>query len=222
MRIDGTFASWYAPGSPPLGSVWEALAAPLLLLPRERRRSVLVLGLGGGSAARVARMLAPRARIVGVELDPEVVRAARRWFDLAELDVEVVIADALAYLRSGRARFDAVLEDVFIGRGRAVRKPDWLPEPGLALAARRVAPGGVLVSNVIDEAPAVAQVMRGLMPSTLRIDVADYDNRILVGAQVGASGRGLRAAVAGHPWLRGATRGLSFRSLARHAGPRAR
>ena len=35
-------------------------------------------------------------------------------------------------------RFDAVLEDVFIGYGDDVHKPDWIPHPGLDLAARRV------------------------------------------------------------------------------------
>lgn len=212
LRIDGTFASWYAPEAEPVGSVWEAIAAPLLLLPPARRRSVLVLGLGGGSAARIARTLAPGARIVGVELDAGVVRAAERWFDLSRLDVEVVIADAHAFLRRTRRRFDAVLEDVFVGRGRAVHKPPWLPRPGLALAARRLAPGGVLVSNALDEAPAVAGAMRRLMPATLEIGVRDYDNRILVGAPAGATARRLRAAVRAHPWLRGAAAGLSFRT----------
>ena len=58
LRIDGTFASYYEPGIPITGSVWDALAAPLVLLPPSRRRSVLVLGLGGGSVARVVRALA--------------------------------------------------------------------------------------------------------------------------------------------------------------------
>ena len=66
LRIDGTFASYYEPGLPLTGSVWDALALPLVLLPPARRRSVLVLGLGGGSVARVVRALAPAACIVGV------------------------------------------------------------------------------------------------------------------------------------------------------------
>src|SRR5512134_2559785 len=113
LRIDGTFASRYAPGSALAGPVWDALAAPLAWLAPARRRSVLLLGLGGGSAARVIRALAPRARIVGVEIDPAVVSAARRWFDLDALGVEVVTGDAARFLRATRARFDAVLEDVF-------------------------------------------------------------------------------------------------------------
>jgi len=213
LQIDGTFASWYKPSATVTNSVWDALAAPILVLPQARRRSILILGLGGGSAARIARALAPRAAIVGVERDADVVRAARRWFDLDQLGIEVVEHDALAYLRRARRQFDVVIEDIFVGRGRAVHKPDWLPDPGLTLAARRVAHGGILVSNAIDEAPEVVRHLRGLFPGTLRIDVDDYDNRILVGGPALLSGRALRAAVAHSPVLRESSATLRFRRV---------
>ena len=213
LRIDGTFASWYKPGATTTDSVWDALAAPILLLPPSRRRSVLILGLGGGSAARIARALAPQARIIGVERDPEVVRAARRWFDLDELGIEIVVADAQHYLRKVRRQFDVVLEDVFVGKGRGVRKPEWLPDPGLEIAALRVAHGGLLVSNAIDEAPAVARSMRKLFTSTLRIDIDGYDNRILVGGPRPLTGRNLRSAVTSSPILGSAAGMLRFRRL---------
>ena len=222
LRVDGTFASWYAPESVTTGSVWDALAAPLLLLPPARRRSVLVLGLGAGSVARVVRALAPGALIVGVERDREVLRAARRWFDLDGLGLEVVEADALAFLRRSRRRFDAILEDVFVGSGRAVHKPDWLPVPGLELAARRLAQRGVLVSNALDEAPAVAREMRRRFPVTLGIEVADYDNRVLVGASRGNGARALRAAVGRNAILAATLRRLSFRTLCPAGGSQRR
>jgi spermidine synthase len=211
LRIDGTFASWYAPGQPLTGSVWDALALPLLALPPERRRSLLVLGLGGGSVARVARAIAPRARIVGVERSREVVRAARRWFDLDPLGVEVVEADARDYLARTRGRFDAVIEDVFVGNERTLRKPDWLPNPGLARAVRRLRPGGLLVCNSVDETPAVTRAVRAHFPSTLHIGVADYDNRVVVGGPAALSARSLRAAVAAHPVLSRTLPRLRFR-----------
>jgi spermidine synthase len=213
LRINGTFASWYQPGRAQTGSVWDALVAPLLLLPASRRRSVLILGLGGGSAARIVRALAPRAEIIGVECDPEVVRAAREHFDLDEIGVRVVEADARSYLGSTRRRFDAVLEDVFVGSARSVRKPAWLPAPGLARAARLVARGGLLVSNTIDENAAVVAEMRRLYPATLGIDIEDFDNRIVVGGPAVISGRLLRAAVANDRVLSPTLPQLRFRML---------
>jgi spermidine synthase len=214
LRVDGTFASWYRPGSPVTGSVWDAIAAPLLALPPRRRRSVLLLGLGGGSAARLVRALAPRARIVAVELSAEVVRTARRWFDLDELGLELEIADAHAFLARDRRRYDLVLEDVFVGVGEAVFKPPWLPTPGLALAARRLAPGGLLVSNALDEAPFVARALRDLFPRVVRIDVDEYDNRVFVGGPGWLAARPLRRAVAAHPLLAEALPRLAFRTVA--------
>ena len=211
LRINGTFASWYEPGQQATGSVWDALAAPLLLLPKPRRDRVLILGLGGGSAARVARALAPRARITGVEIDPVVVRAARRWFDLDGLDVEVVQGDARLYLERTRRSFDVILEDVFVGNRQNVRKPDWLPNPGFALAASRLRPGGILVSNAIDEAASVAREMRRLFVSTLQIDIEDYENRVLVGAGFPLSGRNLRAALMRNPTLAGTVQRFKIR-----------
>lgn len=213
LRVDGTFASFLVPGRASTGSVWDALAAPLLLLPPRRRRRVLVLGLGGGSAARLVRALAPAAHVVGVELDAEVLRVARRELGLDALGVEVVCADAREVLAAPGSRFDAVLEDVFVGRGRGVRKPDWLPEPGLALAARRVARGGILASNALDEAPAVERALRGLFPGRLRVEVAGYDNRIVVGGGAGLSARELRRRARAEPLLSHALPRLSFRTL---------
>jgi spermidine synthase len=215
LRVDGTFASWYSPGSPLTGSVWDALAVPMLALPPTRRRSLLVLGLGGGSVARVARAIAPSADIVGVECDAEVLAAARRHFDLDALEIEVVHGDARRFLGRSRRRFDMIVEDVFVGRGRAVHKPDWLPVPGLSRAKRLLRPGGVMVCNSIDEMAAVSREMRELFPSALRIEVEGYDNHVIVGGPKPVGARMLRAAVAAHPVMSATLDRLTLRTLAR-------
>lgn len=211
LRVDGTFASWYVPGRARTGSVWDALAAPLCWLPPTRRRAVLVLGLGAGSAARLVRALAPRARIVGVERSAGVLRAARRHFGLDALGVEIVHADARDYLARARGRFDAVIEDLFIGSARSVRKPDWMLATGLAAAAGLLHRGGILVANSIDEAPAVARAL-GAFPARVELRVAGWDNRIFVAGPDGLDALALRRAVASSPLLAPSLARLSFRS----------
>jgi len=213
LRVDGTWASAYRPGSPLTGSVWDALVAPLAWLPPARRRSVLVLGLGGGSAARLVRAIAPDSRVVGVESSAEVLEAARRWFELDALGIEVVHGCARHFLRGCRARFDLVIEDVFVGEGRAVRKPEWLPAPGLAAAARLLHRGGLLVCNALDEARDVSRTLRSLFPATVRIAIDGFDNAITVGGPGSLSAVGLRAAAAAHPLLRETLPQLSFRTV---------
>jgi hypothetical protein len=140
-----------------------------------------------------------------------VVRAASRWFDLDGLGVEVVKGDAQRYLERTRRRFDVILDDVFVGNRRTVRKPDWLPDPGLALAAGRLRPGGILVSNAIDEGVSVAREMRRLFASTLQIEVEGYDNRVVVGAGFPLSGRVLRTALLHNPILAATARRFEIR-----------
>ncbi len=213
LIVDETFASFYRPGSASTGSVWDAIAAPLLLLPKRRRRSALLLGLGGGSAARLVRAIAPECHIVGVEYDADVVRVARREFDLDQLGIEIITADARVYLSRETRRFDLVMEDVFVGSGDAVRKPDWLPTPGHQLAAKRVSRGGLLVSNALDEAQEVSRVLRTLFPGQLRIEIRDFDNQVFVAGPATLGARTLRGEVARSPVLAATLPALSFRTL---------
>jgi spermidine synthase len=223
--VDETFASSYRPGEIATHCVWDAIAAPILWLPPERRRRILILGLGGGSVARLTRALAPKSEIVGVELDRDVVRLAREHLELDALDVQIEIADALAWLReagnAGKAtgRFDAILEDVFIGHGDAVHKPEWIPDPAHALARSRLSKGGVFVSNTLDEHRAVARDMRSAFPALVSIETEDYDNRVLVAGSEGLTGNALRRRVAESPILKESLSILSFRSLPAGASP---
>lgn len=162
--------------------------------------------------ARLARALAPDAKIVGVEFDPEVIRLARANLELDRLDVQIEIADALAWLKTAKGRFDVILEDVFIGRGDDVHKPAWIPEPGHRLARARLAGGGVFVSNTLDEHAEVAKEMSRAFPALVAIETEDYDNRVLVAGSKGLTGVALRRRVADSPILRESLGILSFRT----------
>jgi len=200
LRIDGTQASVHRPGRALTGAVWWALASPILLLPRGRRRRVLLLGLAAGSVARALRALDTEAEIVGVELHPEVLRVARRDFALDRLRVELVVGDALEYLRRSRRRFDLIVDDLFVGTPRSVRKPEWVTREGYPLIARRLREGGYVVSNTIHETADVAQAMRPL-GTVVSLDVGGHWNRILV-CGPGLRPRDLRRRLhKGHPEL---------------------
>jgi len=218
LRVDGTFASFYRPGSDVTGSVWDAIAAPLLALPAARRRRILVLGLGGGSVARIVRALAPAALVVGGGLDAEVLDAARSHFDLDALGVEVRLADAQRFLCEERRRFDAVLEDVFVGEGEAVHKPPWLLGRGYRLAHARLRAGGLLVANSLDEAPRVSRSLFALLPAQVSLEVEDFDNRVFAAGPEGLAALALRAAIAKSPVLAPTLPSLRLRTVRVAAG----
>src|SRR5262245_1914594 len=209
LRIEGTLASRYRRGQAMTGGLWDALAAPLAALAPSRVRRVLILGLGGGSAARAIRALAPSAEIVGVESDRRLLAAARRWLALDSLGLEIVHGNARRFLETDRRRFDLVLEDVFLAAKGTAWKPGWLPMPGLALAARRLAAGGVLVSNTIGETAAVARAYLELFGRVLTLRLRDYENGVVVGG-VELPARALRARIAARGLLRPLLRRLSI------------
>jgi spermidine synthase len=191
--------------------VWDALAAPLLTLDSKRAR-VLLLGLGGGSVARVVRALLPGARIVAVEKDREVVSVARRRLGLGALGLEIVMDDALHYLRRERRLFDAVIEDLMVGTNRTVRKPDGLVER-YDLVARRVSRGGVLVVNTIHETPRMVRVLEARRGTLVSLAVRGYYNRILALGPRSLRAPALRARLGAHPLLAPALTVLSLRTL---------
>ena len=214
LIVDETFASLYRPGRAATGSVWDAIGAPLLMRAPAERRRLLLLGVGGGSVARQARRLAPAAEIVGVELDADVVAAAREAFDLDEIGLDVIVDDALSVLRRERRSFDVVFEDVFIGYGDEVHKPDWIPLPGLELARKRLRPGGLLVTNTLDEANEIAKHLCGAFACVVQIEIEGFDNRVMAASDTPFDARALRGAVAAEPLYAEALGGLSFKTLA--------
>jgi spermidine synthase len=212
LRVDGTLASVYRPGRSLTGVVWWALAAPVLLVARPRPR-VLLLGLAAGSVARAVRALSPQAEIVGVEIDRSVLAAARRHFGLGQLGVEVVVGDALPYLRRERRLFDVVVEDLFVGSSRHVHKPEWLLDEGYRLIGRRRRPDGILVSNTIHETPAVVKACERLGDRRiLWLDVDGHWNRIVVSGPLPSPAE-LRRVLARRPELARPLRQLGVRRL---------
>jgi spermidine synthase len=102
------------------GGYWAAM------LPDIRPRAALILGLGGGTLAQLLQARWGAERIVGVDDDPEILGIAREvgWLPLEGL--EVVVADAFAYVQTCHERFDYIAVDLFRGErlpARAFGKP---------------------------------------------------------------------------------------------------
>ena len=78
--------------------------------------SVLILGLGGGTVARLLAKEWPMAKITGVEIDPVMIRLGKKYFDLDRLDqLTIVQADAFVWVKNHPAKFDLILVDMYLG-----------------------------------------------------------------------------------------------------------
>jgi len=89
------------------------------LLPKEfSPQSILLLGLGGGSNTILVRKMYPQAKITVIEIDPQMVDIAYKFFGLKKhKNLEIIVDDAEYYVKNlGSKRFDLILVDCFVGK----------------------------------------------------------------------------------------------------------
>lgn len=111
-------------------------------------KSILIIGLGGGTLPRALAQIAPAARIDVVEIDPAVVEVAQEYFGFQESrNIDAIEADGRVFvkraLREGR-RYDLVMLDAF--------DHEYIPEHLLTREFLQevkslLPPNGVLVAN---------------------------------------------------------------------------
>jgi hypothetical protein len=108
--------------------------------------NMLVLGNAGGTIARAYGRFYPGVSIDGVELDPSVTRAGRRFLGLGDNPrLHVYTSDARPFLERSRERYDLIVVDAY----RQPYVPFYLAtREFFALARRHLRPGGILAMNV--------------------------------------------------------------------------
>ena len=114
---------------------------------KSKVKRCLILGLGGGSAAKLVKKIWPEAIITAVELDPKMVELGRKYLRLNEIELNVEIADAFEFCKIQAQRgqkFDLILTDVYVG----YEVPKKLEsENYIQLVGRLLARDGIAVFN---------------------------------------------------------------------------
>jgi spermidine synthase len=139
--------------------------------------------------------------VVGVERDSGVIEAARRHLELDRLGLELVNRDARDFLGRSRRTFDLIVEDLFVGPPRSVRKPRWLLEEGYPEIRRSLRPGGIVSANTIHEMPALVRTLRAFGEPIVSLDVRGHWNRIVVSGRALPEPRELRRRLKRHSVL---------------------
>jgi spermidine synthase len=124
---------------------WDGmLVLPFTASSRPPRR-MAILGNAGGTTARAYGRFFPRTRIDGVELDPELTRIGRKYFDMHNPRLRVHDEDARPFLRKTKARYDAIVLDTY----RQPYIPFYLTtREFFELCRDRLTLGGVVVVNI--------------------------------------------------------------------------
>jgi spermidine synthase len=151
--------------------------------PRPQR--VAILGLAGGTSARqLTAAYGQSVEITGIEIDPDILDVAHRYFHLDEPNVHPVVQDARYWLATERGRYDVVAMDAY-------RQP-YIPfhlttREFFQLARDRLNPGGTVVVNagragsdyrLVD---ALASTMAAVFPNVYLVDVDRFNNTMVFG-----------------------------------------
>jgi spermidine synthase len=148
-----------------------------------RPRSVAILGLAGGTAARqISAAFGTGVDITGVEIDPAILDVAHRYFHLHESNLHEVVQDARYWLATQGGHYDVIDMDAY-------RQP-YIPfhlttREFFQLAKDHLTPGGTVVVNagrtqtdyrLVD---ALASTMAAVFPSVFLVDVPSFTNTMI-------------------------------------------
>jgi spermidine synthase len=145
LRFDNSFQSAMELTHPYRARFPYTDALQLAFAYRSSARDVLFVGLGGGSAPKRIHRDFPGVRMRVVEIDPDVLTVARKWFAFPR-SIPVSVADGRRFLEHDRHRYDVIAIDAYYA--------DAIPfhlttREFLEVVRAHLVPGGVVVANVI-------------------------------------------------------------------------
>jgi len=166
------------------------------MLYRPETSSMLFLGLGGGSAPKRMWHDFPKLQIEVVELDPVVIDVARRYFAVPDDPrLRIENEDGRLFLAKTDRRWDVIAIDVFYDDGIPFHMATL---EFFELVRERLAPGGVVLMNVIGSMQgdgselfrAMYRTYRAVFPTVLVHPTAGpdggYQNLIVVASEQAA------------------------------------
>ncbi len=108
-------------------------------------KSLAIVGLAAGTTARQAASVYPNIQIDGIEIDPEIVEVGRRYFDMNQPNLNVIVQDGRWGLAHSSRHYDIISVDAY--------RPPYIPwhlttQEFFEIARDHLAENGVLVINV--------------------------------------------------------------------------
>jgi spermidine synthase len=150
-------------------------------------KKVAILGLAGGtSATQLTAAYGRSVDITGVEIDPEIVDVAHRYFHLNQPNVHPVVQDARYWLAADGQRYDMIGLDAY-------RQP-YIPfhlttKEFFELVRDHLSPAGAAVVNAGRTASdyrlvaALASTMAAVFPNVYLVDVPSFNNTLVYGTR---------------------------------------
>lgn len=134
----------------------------------------LILGLGGGTVAKLIRKNWTDAKITGIDIDPHMIELGQKYLGLDKTNIEIKIADALDFLTVHRSRstvhFDLIIVDLYNGD----KYPEKFElETYMNLVKKNLKVGGVAIFNRLyygEKRPRAVKFGNKLMKTFPKVD----------------------------------------------------
>ena len=166
---------------------WDYFMAGPLFVPQHGAAAIdnaLIIGLAGGTASKQITAGYGPIPIDGVELDPEIVRVGREYFDMNEPNLNVIINDGRYVLRTTKTQYDLIAVDAY--------QQPYIPfqlttREFFQEVSNAMTDDGVAVMNVgrtdtdyrlVD---VIASTMKDVFPHVYLIDTERYANTMVIG-----------------------------------------
>lgn len=94
--------------------IWKEILKNVL----ERKPQIqncLILGLGGGSSAKLVSQYWVNSEIIGVDIDKKIVELGKKYLRLNKIDLNVEIEDAYKFIFREKQKYDLILIDLYNG-----------------------------------------------------------------------------------------------------------
>ena len=149
----------------------------------ETPRRFLVVGLGGGTLPMFLRKYYPNAAIDAVDIDPEVVDVAKKFFGFREDELmNAHVGDGRQFIEKLRQPYDVIFLDAF---GSDSVPAHLTTQEFLRAVRRAVTPGGVVVGNLWGRGSnplydSMVRTYEEVFDELFILDVRDAGNKILL------------------------------------------
>ncbi len=177
--------SRYNPNQILTGGPWDYFMLAPLFRPEGLDtpvRDALMIGLAAGTMPRQYSIVYPDTHIDGVEIDGRIVEVGRKYFDMNEPQLNVIVDDGRYFLRRTDKKYDIIAIDAY----RQPYIPFHLTTHEFFEEVRQhLKPNGIVVINA-GRAPgdyrlvnALASTMKSVYPNVFAIDTAAYLNTLI-------------------------------------------
>lgn len=133
--------------------------------------SCLILGLGGGSIAKITRKLWKKSKITGVEIDPVIIELGEKYLGLKEIGVNKEFCDAEDYLKTSSKVFDLICVDTYVGDSYPKKFEE---EAFLVLIRKHLDKSGIVIFNRLyygDKRPLAMKFLKRLESVFSKVEI---------------------------------------------------